>query len=102
MWKHGTLIMFTRLAHEIDQLILESRDVRIYDPAVIKELTMIAGYAHILGRDCPTSSENAAVLRKHVQALSTLVGRHEHPDLYAHSERILTLLDREATLHDVA
>jgi len=94
--------MFTCLAHEIDQLILESRGVRIYDPAVIKELTMIAGYAHMVGKDCPTSAENAAILRKHVQAFGVLVGRHEHPDLYAHSERILTLLDRETTVHEVA
>jgi hypothetical protein len=67
--------MWTWLADEITQLALESRGVRIYDPAVTKELTMIVGYAHMLEVDWTASGQTAAILRKHVQAFSILVGR---------------------------
>ena len=94
--------MSNRLAREIAQLALESHDFRIYDPAVIKELTMIVGYAHMLEKDYPAFAGKTAVLRKHVQAFSNLVNSHGHQDLFVHSERILHLLDRDPGFHDAA
>jgi hypothetical protein len=94
--------MSNRLAREIAQLASESQDFRIYDQAVIKELTMIVGYAHMLETNYTAFAGKTAALRKHVQAFSNLVNGHGHRDLFAHSERILELLDREPGFHDAA
>lgn len=94
--------MSNRLAREIAQLALESHDFRIYDPAVIKELTMIVGYAHMLETDYPAFAGKIAALRKHVQAFSNLANGHGHRDLFVHSERILELLDCAPGFHTAA
>ena len=67
--------MSSRLAQEIVKLTSEARDDQIHDRGIIKELTVIVGYAHMAEVHLD-STTCASALRKHLQRFADLACTH--------------------------
>jgi len=73
----------------------------VQDQQIIKELTMIVGYAHMLETH-PDLMNYSAAIRKHLEAFADLTCSAEHHELCKRSWRILGILDGGADFKDVA
>ena len=93
--------MSNDLSQEIATLASEARHHRIHEHGIIKELTMIVGYAH-MAEIHPDSTICALALRKHLQRFADLAGAHEHYNLCEHTQRIVDIVNADRQLSDVA
>jgi len=82
--------MATKLAHEIAELASEARR-RHMNQNMVRELTIIMGYAH-MAEVHPLETFYSAALRKHLRALTDLACVHGHEDLCEHAQRIVHIV----------
>ena len=82
--------MSSHLSFEITKLAADARRHRVHHHSMIKELTMIVGYAHML--EMHPQSRNIVALRKHLQAFSDLECAHEYSELCQHALKIIELI----------
>jgi hypothetical protein len=80
----------SHLSLEITRLAADARRHRIHCHGLIKELTMIVGYAHML--EVHPQSRNIVALRKHLQAFTDLGCAHEYSELCQHALKIIELI----------
>lgn len=90
-----------RLSIEVSRLVSEARNRRIQDLAAIKELTLIAGYAHLI-EGLPNGSTYLPALQKHLLAFRELVCASSDGKLCDESEGILKKLMGDGDLPNVA
>jgi hypothetical protein len=92
--------MSCHLTREIAALASESRRSQVCDLQIIKELTMIVGYAHMFETH-PDLMNYSEAIRKHLEAFADLTCSGDHHELCRRSWRILGILDG-GDLKDVA
>jgi hypothetical protein len=81
--------MSSHLELQIARLASDARRHRIHERRIISELTVIVGYAHLIGRH----PEFADKLREHLEIFSQLTRAHEHHELCDSSAKILASLN---------
>jgi hypothetical protein len=86
--------MSSHLYSEIAKLADDVRHKRIHNPEIIKQVTMVTGYAHLV-KGYPGAADYAVALEKHMHALISLACL-DHPELCVQSRRILESLRSSA------
>src|SRR6476646_1041112 len=66
----------SHLSFEITKLAADARHHGVHHHSLIKELTMVVGYAHML--EVHPQSRNISAVRRHLQAFSDLACAHEY------------------------